>query len=66
MRLTILPSARACTTASVRRSPGWKLRSRWVSSVALAPCNDLRYQPSFLLRGLERLQLRLVPADASQ
>jgi cytochrome P450 len=33
------------------------------SSVALAPGNDLRYQPSFLLRGLERLQLRLVPAD---
>jgi len=36
--------------------------ARRVSSVTLAPGNDFRYQPSFLLRGLERLQLRLVPA----
>jgi cytochrome P450 len=33
-----------------------------VSSVALAAGDDLRYQPSFLLRGLERLQLQLIPA----
>jgi len=36
--------------------------ARRVSSVTLAPGNDLRYQPSFLLRGLERLQVLLVPA----
>jgi cytochrome P450 len=35
---------------------------RRVSSVTLAPENEFRYEPSFLLRGLERLQLRLTAA----
>lgn len=35
--------------------------ARRIRSVTLAPDNDLRYDPSFLLRGLTRLNLRLVP-----
>jgi cytochrome P450 len=33
-----------------------------VASFEFAADNDFRYQPSFLLRGLERLSLHLVPA----
>lgn len=38
---------------------------RRVASFTLAPGNDYRYQPSFLLRGLERLSIQLTPAPLS-